>query len=132
MVTNLKVELAVALMYPPAITFPKLSILCLYLRIFAGRGYRYATYIICGVLILSLIVIMGVILGMCQPLAFQWDKAIPGGHCIDEQHFFVWASIPNIVTDVAIILLPLPLIYKLQISKMQKLGLAFSLLAGSL
>ena len=43
---------------------------------------------------------------ICQRFAFKWDKAIPGGHCADLIAAYKYISIPNIVTDCAIVVLP--------------------------
>jgi hypothetical protein len=64
-------------------------------------------------------------------VAFWWDRTIPGGHCVDNTAFLLGNSIPNIATDIAILLLPLPFIWRLQQSKSRKIALSgIFLLAG--
>lgn len=68
----------------------------------------------------------------CRPLAYGWDKTIPGGRCRKQgtSRAFVLAII-NILTDLAILALPLPWLWNLQMSKSRKFTvLAIFLLGG--
>lgn len=128
----LKLQFAVVWMYSPSVSLPKLSIVCLYLRIFTTNRYRYAAYGVCGVIILNWVAnwILGLLI--CTPIAYNWDKTIPGGHCIDETQVLIWVSIPNICLDLAILILPMPVIWKLNTSMNQKIGLTITFLTGSM
>ncbi|KAH6677114.1 hypothetical protein B0J14DRAFT_434400, partial [Halenospora varia] len=98
-----KVELVTVFTYIPAVCLPKLVILSLYLRIFVIKFYRIAAYTIGAFVITVALVSWGFAFRTCQPLAYRWNKSIPGGHFLDQEQLFVWASIPNIITDVAMI-----------------------------
>lgn len=118
--------------YVFVVSLSKLAILCLYLRIFTTRLYRRACYGIAVVIILNLIVGMILSLTICKPLAYRWDKTIPGGSCGDIMTGYRWISLPNLVTDVAMLILPLPVIWGLQIGRSRKIGLTLTFLLGSL
>ena len=126
-----KFLIAVEWIYLAAVTLPKLSILSMYLRVFTTKPYRMSAYILAVILVLTFLV--GGLTGSlgCQPLAFFWNPTIPGGHCININAFFRWISLPNILTDVAMLVLPQPLIWNLQISRNQKIGLTVTFLTGS-
>ena len=66
----------------------------------------------------------------CSPVAYAWDKTITGGTCIDELAFSRYKTIPNILVDIFMLALPLPLVWKLQTSITQKLGLTAVFLTG--
>ena len=117
--------------YPVSITLPKLSILWLYLRIFTVRSFRYTTFAVLGVVIVTYITGLIMTLTLCTPFAFTWDKSIPDGHCADNTAAYRYISVPNIATDLAMLMLPLPAIWNLHASKMQKTGLTIIFLAGS-
>jgi len=51
---------------------------------------------------------------MCRPLAYHWDKSIPGGKCGNIMVGYKYFTIPNLLTDIIMLILPLPAIYKLQ------------------
>jgi len=118
-------------LYLTAVALPKMSILLLYLRILTNRGARLACHVLLvllGAIWLSFIIASSV---QCLPLAYQWDKTIPGGHCFDVGVFYKASSAPNIVTDIIIVVLPMPTIYRLQTTGLRKLGLFFVFLVGS-
>ena len=68
----------------------------------------------------------------CNPIAFAWDKTIPNGKCIDFNMMCLTTSILGVVTDFATLLLPLPILWKLQMHKKRKWGLTGVFLLGGL
>jgi hypothetical protein len=127
----LKLQTGVELIYMASITFPKIALLTLYLRIFVDRVARALTWIMIGVLVMFFISGLGLGLGLCRPYAFKWDKTI-NGTCGDIMAGYRWMSIPSITTDVFILLIPIPTIWKLQLSKLKKIGVLFTFLVGGL
>lgn len=125
-----KFVLALAWVYHISVTLSKLCILSLYLRIFYTKPYRIACYVLGAIMIGSCI--GGIIAAMliCRPMARFWDPSIPG-ECYDIRNFLLWVGFPNLVTDVILLVLPLPLIWNLQVSKQQKISLLITFLAGS-
>lgn len=57
---------------------------------------------------------------LCFPVRFFWDRTIPGGKCLNQ--FAIWFSnaTMNIVQDFIILLLPMPVLRKLDIPRKQK------------
>ncbi|KAK0610183.1 hypothetical protein B0T17DRAFT_500892 [Bombardia bombarda] len=66
----------------------------------------------------------------CIPFEKIWDKTIPGGHCIDEKVLQIVAAAINLVSDVAILILPQHIIWKLQISQQKKIGVSLIFAVG--
>jgi hypothetical protein len=128
----LKLQFAVIWMYSPSVALPKLSIICLYLRIFTTKRYRYTAYGVCGVIIANWIANWIATLCICTPVAYNWDKTIPGGHCFNESALITWVSVPNLLLDLAILVMPMPVIWKLNTSRIQKVGLTLTFLTGSM
>lgn len=129
----LKIQTALEFLYMAGVTFPKVAILVLYLRIFVERKVRIITWLVIGV-VMSQWVATGIIASFltCQPFAFKWDKSIPNGHCADTSAAYKYVSIPNILTDLAVAILPMSTLYRLQISRIRKIGVSLTFLAGSL
>lgn len=115
----------------PAVVFPKLAILVLYLRIFTKRRDRIACWIIGALMVANCVGAMGAGFFICIPLEFLWNKTIHGGHCININAWYRWRSVMNVLTDVAMLVLPVPVIWKIQISKTVKIGIIFTLGTGS-
>ena len=68
---------------------------------------------------------------ICIPVAHLWNPEIPA-HCGNKQLLDIIPPIPWIVTDLAILLMPMPMVYKLHVPGFQRLGLAGLFLLGSL
>ncbi len=109
----------------------KIGILLFYWRVFPTRGFRMA---VIGVACLS----GGIYLSnffsfmlQCDPVSKFWIPLSPGT-CIDQNSFYLASAIINVVGDVAVLSLPLPVVWGLHTSKNKKLSLSFLFLLGAL
>ncbi|KAF2008746.1 hypothetical protein BU24DRAFT_321242, partial [Aaosphaeria arxii CBS 175.79] len=102
-------------------TFVKLSILHFYTVIFPSRKFR----IICiAAMVISGLYFTSVLLEtflLCTPVQYNWDKTISGTCSPHSQIAYIIAGATNLVIDVFIVLLPMPILWKLQISWTKKL-----------
>lgn len=126
-----KYVLIIPMVYMTAIIFPKLAILVLYLRFFTKRIDRIACWVVGALMVANCVGSVTAGFFLCVPLEFLWNKAIPGGHCLDIIAWYRWCSIMHNVTDVAMLMLPIPVIWKIQISKTVKIGLILTIATGS-
>ncbi|OTA77995.1 hypothetical protein M434DRAFT_382426 [Hypoxylon sp. CO27-5] len=123
------VELLYGILFP----LEKTSILLLYLRLFhVHRWFRLTTYILIVYIWLWGASEVLVAIFQCKPIQYQWDKSISGGHCINQLGDYRWVSVPNIVHDIAMLVVPAPVVWKLQIGLRQKLALSCVFLIGSI
>ncbi|OQE44646.1 hypothetical protein PENCOP_c002G04473 [Penicillium coprophilum] len=98
----------------------KVSILLLYLRIFPVTWVVRISWATIGVIIAWTV---GTILAgclICRPFAFNWDQTIPGGSCGDQVTSFTVTGVINLVTDVVVLVTPMPLLYNLQMAMYKK------------
>lgn len=128
----LKLEKVEEYVYVISVTLPKLCILALYLRIFTTKGYRRSAYAIGGIVITNCVACIIVSCAICRPFAYNWDKLIADGYCGDLIAVYRWVSIPNLLTDIAMLVLPLPVIWHLHTGLAQKVGLTITFLTGSM
>lgn len=99
------------------------SILYQYLRFFTERRYRYtAWFLIVFVFVGGTAFILANCFA-CKPVAFFWDKSIEGGRCFNREGLWFSFSGFNILTDFLTWLLPMPVLWKLQLPKKQKMSL---------
>jgi hypothetical protein len=127
-----KVAFALETLYCVAVAFPKLSILAMYLRIFTQRAYRVITWIVIAVITASAIAGVVTSLASCKPLTARWDPTKLATHCINSVRYWQGMSVPNIATDLVILILPMPPIWQLHLPKSQKIALTGVLILGSL
>lgn len=121
---------ALEIIYGFAIAFAKCSILLLYYRIFISSRFRVAIYVLAFIVISWGLSDVFVAIFQCSPVRFAWDKAIQGS-CINQLAFYRWISMPNIVTDIVMLSLPMPMVWKLHCSVAQRVGLSAIFLMGS-
>jgi hypothetical protein len=131
--TTLKIQTGAEFLYINGVTSPKIALLMLYLKIFVDPNVRRWTYVTLALVVCNYFATgFGTYFAICQPFAFKWDKTIPGGKCGDIMGVYRYASIPNIVTDLLILVLPLSSLRKLNTNKMRKVGIFVTFLMGSL
>jgi hypothetical protein len=99
----------------------KVSILDLFNRIFVTKWFVRVSYVLMGLGICVGVVICLEAFFICRPLAFNWDKSIDGV-CGDQDKAYRAQAIVNLFVDVAIVLLPVPMLWKLQMPLAKKLG----------
>ena len=68
----------------------------------------------------------------CKPIAYLWDKSILGGTCINQDQFFRWNGVANLLIDFMILTLTMPIIWRLKLRTRQKLSLTVVFLLGLL
>jgi hypothetical protein len=124
--------ITVPVAYCLAAALPKLAIADIYLGIFVERWSRWTTYATALVIVVNAIVNIPTTIWQCRPIAYLWDPSISGGHCNNIPVHFLYAGLPNIVTDVVMLLVPIPMIAKLRVSRKMKVGVAVTFLTGSM
>jgi hypothetical protein len=125
---------ALSWIYNFAATLPKLAILFFYYRLFgtANKFARYNIFILATILSLYTIILTVLEFCTCAPIAANWNPNIPGARCWNKRIFASWITVPNFLTDIWMMILPIPIIWKLVAPKRLKIGLTFTFLVGSM
>ncbi|KAI9867710.1 MAG: hypothetical protein M1813_008510 [Trichoglossum hirsutum] len=110
-------------LYNLTLTLTKISILLQYLRVFPGRPIRRACYILFAIVIVTGIWTIGTGILTCVPIAYNWDHSIKGGRCLPLKPLWFANATLNIVTDLSILVVPMPVLKSLVLPKKQKIGL---------
>ena len=118
-------------LYSLAIFTVKLSMLFLLHRIFPKKHMRYELCITGSVI--SLYTLVQIVCGIvhCIPITALWDPTVPA-YCINLDDVILVCSAFNIATDVAILVIPMPELWNLRITRRQKLQMTFLFLLGGL
>lgn len=113
----------------------RLAILLLYQRVFdTGSTVWFSMLIkICFVLqVVGETIWLFVIIFECRPISSVWDKSITNPQCLNLAAIYLAGAITSIVTDVILMILPMPMLWKLQMSRPKKLGIAMVFVVASL
>ncbi|KAH7065625.1 hypothetical protein B0J12DRAFT_561216 [Macrophomina phaseolina] len=110
----------------------KYSILAFYWRIFSFSSIRIPIYFVTFSVTAWYIASFLVTALQCLPVAALWTPSLtPTAKCVKLRPFFFGTSIPNILTDLFLLVLPIPYVWRLKITLVQKLFvIGFFLLGG--
>ncbi|KAE8406582.1 hypothetical protein BDV37DRAFT_292122 [Aspergillus pseudonomiae] len=126
-----KTILAAAVIYVPALAFAKVGLIILYHRIINKQNtYKWALHIISAIICGYSVAIVFALIFACNPIQRSWDSSITRGSCIDRNGLYIATAVTNIVSDLALIVVPVPLVLGLQMPRVQKLGLLFMFVVG--
>ena len=120
------------MLIPLSLTATKLSILFFYNRIFPSKTFATLSIITGAIQIAWAIAVCFTTIFSCSPVAFYWDKFIPSGSCLNIYTMGYGFTGVNIVTDVVVLLLPVPSLSKLQMSLPKKLNIIGIFILGGL
>ncbi|XHG09504.1 hypothetical protein AWENTII_012559 [Aspergillus wentii] len=122
--------IAVQITYFANAVFTKASILLLYHRVFGVvNGFRWALAVSGAIITAYFISCVIVSIAGCSPVSYFWDRDQPGS-CIDEVNFFRWNGIVNMLLDILVLCLPLPMTWRVKTNLRQKMILSGIFLLG--
>lgn len=110
----------------PAVYFVKVSILLQFQRIFVPLKKGTAFYFIRAIIWLNgIYYIVTFFAGIftCVPRRKIWEPAIPG-HCLNSVNWFIASGLVNVVSDFAILMIPIFCISMLQMPLKRKIGIS--------
>ena len=119
------------IVYYLALAFTKVSILLQYQRVFSTKRFRIACFIVLTVVVIyAFWTLFSSIFG-CEPIQAFWTLK-PPFQCLNQYAVWFINGGMNILTDFAIILLPMPVISKLNLPGKQKQALIGIFAVGGL
>ncbi|KAI4623571.1 hypothetical protein J4E80_003382 [Alternaria sp. BMP 0032] len=104
-----------------SLAFAKLSFLCLYLNLSPARGFRAGVHFTIFVVVGSCVGIVISLLAACKPFAKNIDVTITEGQCLNKGALYIATGVLNIITDIMVIILPIPMVLRLQMSRERKI-----------
>ncbi|KAH6666341.1 hypothetical protein B0J14DRAFT_604668 [Halenospora varia] len=128
--TYLKIILVNFSLWVVAVSVVQLSILFFYIRLFGVNDiFRWACYIF--VFMITAFGIAGFFSEVfsCTPVSHSWDPLGPGT-CVEAKPYCSSIGIIHVIFDFGIVILPMPLIWKLQLAFRSKVILSFLLCLG--
>ena len=119
------------ILYNTGFTVVRLSVLFFYVRIFRSvHKYRMAFWTVGSLIIGWCIATNFLAIFSCIPIHKAWNPEIPG-HCLDPSRTFLGPTILNILIDIVLLVLPIPMIWKLSMNTTRRLALVVVFCSGA-
>lgn len=113
--------LTTEVLYTPANTAIKFSILLLYRRLFLSKKFRNVLYFIAGFLVIFALVQLLSVIIQCIPVAALWNRmGHPNAHCYNYSRALIVLAIVHALTDIVILSLPMPILWHLNVNKTRR------------
>nr|XP_036574520.1 uncharacterized protein CTRU02_15546 [Colletotrichum truncatum]KAF6780964.1 integral membrane protein [Colletotrichum truncatum] len=113
------------ILYAWNLGWTKLSLLMMYYRIFHIPFFKKMIWAV-GIFVFSWVIcITFLFIFICVPVEKLWYPDIPG-RCINQVATWIANAASTIFTDLLILLLPIPQVWKLQLQKAEKIALTFA------
>ena len=110
----------------------KIALLSILTRIFTPfKSKVIFIYSFLGCLCVYYVIALVIKIRMCDPVPGYWDLSIDA-QCLDQRAALVADSVISVVSDLIILILPLPMTWSLQMSRNKKLRVTGMLSAGGL
>ena len=111
----------------------KLSVLALYYELFGNLRYRIPIFALTFVVLAWWISFSFINFFFCDPIKVVWDFSYMGPKkCINAFPAFLANGGINIGSDILILLLPVKVVWSMQLNKRAKAGLTFIFMLGSM
>jgi hypothetical protein len=112
--------------------FTKLSLLTFYLPLSPQRWWKLCVWSGIGVVTLATIVITIMLYFHCNPVDKAYKPLMVEGECLDVAILYIATAVSNIITDVYLFCLPIPMVLQLKMGNFQKGGAIFIFGIGSM
>lgn len=125
-----KVLLITEILYSPCVACTKYAILMLYYRLFPGPVFKRVCVGMAVLITAYSIAAIFTNVFQCTPVESQWNGSVPD-HCVNVNQELLFVATMNVISDAGILLMPIPLIWRLKTDTHRKIQLTFVMLLGS-
>ncbi|KAJ2989964.1 hypothetical protein NUW58_g3198 [Xylaria curta] len=116
-----KIQTALSAVWGWSLFAIKVSIIDLYVNIFQVPWFIKACYIWLAIQTAWATANFLAIVLLCRPLAYQWDKTIPGGECGNFLASYYGAHVIIFTLDIILTVLPIPVLWQLKMDMKKKI-----------
>ena len=125
-----KIVLSAVIVYIPTLALAKISLIVLYYRTLRQKRYqRWILYTLAFIIGGYSFGLMLAMLFGCHPVQRAWDPFVQGT-CLDQYTLYIILAVLNIISDIALILVPIPTVLGLNMPSIQKAGLLLMFMIG--
>ena len=110
--------------WPITQTAIKMSILLFYVQLFVTKAFRIAAYTVMAIVCFWCFEQVASSFLLCKPISHNWNWNQPG-NCGNVAANCIAGAAINVMTDLLILVLPMPIIWRLSIPLKRKISLSF-------
>ncbi|EFR03645.1 integral membrane protein [Nannizzia gypsea CBS 118893] len=132
-VLGLKLNMAIDCLFGISCALTKLSLLCFTRKLTAGTNSVIMKWLVFSSIVivaLQVIIFCIVVIFTCRPVSAYWTLSFKPQECINETAHLLAGTIINIVTDLLVVVLPIPTVMGLKLPYRQRIILALLFGAG--
>ena len=99
------------------------ALISLYISIFPRRSFSITCYTI---LVINVAFGASALIAdclICQPISYRWGPVTGGGSCGDQKALDLDIAVLNLLLDVVVVVLPMPVLWELPLARGKKAGL---------
>ena len=119
------------LLWAAANSCVKASILSLYIALFPTTTFCRLCYGTLAATAAYFVMVLVEAFALCKPVQYNWDKSIEGD-CTGENIAYLVAGIVNLTIDTFIVILPMPMVFRLQMTLPKRIAVAAMFSLGAL
>lgn len=108
----------------------KASVLVFYKSIFTVRSFRWAVYVMLSIVVAWSLSYFFANLFTCYPITALVEPFY-GNKCIDAIPMWLSVVISDLIVDVGILIMPIPMVLRLQLPLKQRLGVLAMFMLGA-
>ena len=108
------------ILWTSAVTTIRAALISLYISIFPTRSFSITCYTI---LVINVAFGASAIIAdclICQPISYRWGSTTVGGSCGDQKALDLDIAVLNLLLDVVVVVLPMPVLWGLPLARGKK------------
>lgn len=111
----------------------KMSALFFYARIFSVNNskFKYALWVVHAMTAAWLVGILLSVTFMCDPVPRAWETSLPG-HCLNTGKLWIGSGVTSLLIDIIILVMPLPMLWNLQMKVTRRILITGVFICGYL
>lgn len=116
----LQTLIAVQLCWAFSLMFVKFSLLFFYKRIFSIKSFRVSAYVVMGIVSCWAVSVVLETFFLCRPFNYNWEPMVKHT-CGNRVASYIASGGLNLITDLMVLSLPIPMVWALQIPRRNKI-----------
>lgn len=118
------------IVYMPLMALAKLSLLCFYRKLSSDKWFKRAIYSTMAFVICYSIALTCALIVVSTPIMRNWEIRVAYG--ANKRTIYLLTASLSAATDLILVILPMPVVARLECSGVQKLGLIAMFSVGSM